>query len=66
MAGEPWSFGYFTAMLVTWIIMMMGMMVPPAIPIILIYASIVRKAAREGSSLAATEVFAADSRSPLR
>jgi predicted metal-binding membrane protein len=59
MAGEPWSVGYFTAMLAMWIIMMVGMMVPSAIPMILIYASIVRKAAREGSSLAATEVFVA-------
>ena len=59
MAGEPWSVGYFTAMLVMWIIMMVGMMVPSAIPMVLIYASIVRKAAREGSSLAATEVFVA-------
>jgi predicted metal-binding membrane protein len=59
MTGEPWSVGYFTAMLVMWIIMMVGMMVPSAIPMILIYASIVRKAAGEGSSLAATEVFVA-------
>jgi predicted metal-binding membrane protein len=59
MAGEPWSVGYFTAILVMWIIMMVGMMVPSAIPMVLIYASIVRKAAREGSSLAATEIFVA-------
>ena len=59
MAGEPWSSGYFTAMLAMWIIMMVGMMVPSAIPMVLIYASIVRKAAREGSSLASTEVFVA-------
>jgi predicted metal-binding membrane protein len=57
IAGEPWSAGYFTAMLVMWIIMMVGMMVPSAIPMILIYASIVRKATREGSSLAAPEIF---------
>ena len=59
MAGEPWSLGYFIAMLAMWIIMMVGMMVPSAIPMVLIYASIVRKAAREGSSLASTEVFVA-------
>ena len=58
MGGEPWSAGYFAAMLVMWIIMMVGMMVPSAIPMILVYNSIVRKAAREGSSLAATEIFA--------
>jgi predicted metal-binding membrane protein len=59
MAGEPWSAGYFIAMLVMWIIMMVGMMVPSAIPMILIYASVVRKAAREGSSLADTQIFVA-------
>jgi predicted metal-binding membrane protein len=59
MAGEPWSVGYFSAILVMWIIMMVGMMVPSAIPMVLVYASIVRKAAREGSSLAATEIFVA-------
>ena len=47
MAGEPWSVGYFTAMLVMWIIMMVGMMVPSAIPMVLIYASIVRKHPRQ-------------------
>jgi predicted metal-binding membrane protein len=57
MAGELWSAGYFAAMLVMWVIMMVGMMVPSAVPMVLIYASIVRKAAREGSSLAATEIF---------
>jgi predicted metal-binding membrane protein len=59
MAGEPWSVGYFTAMLVMWIIMMVGMMVPSATPMVLIYASVVRKAAREGSSLPATQIFVA-------
>ena len=59
MAGEPWSGGYFAAMLIMWIIMMVGMMVPSAIPMVLIYASVVRKAAREGSSLGSAEVFVA-------
>jgi predicted metal-binding membrane protein len=53
MAGELWSAGYFSAILVMWVIMM----VPSTIPMVLIYASVVRKAAREGSSLAATEIF---------
>ena len=59
VAGEPWSLGYFSAMLVMWLIMMVGMMVPSAIPMVLIYGSIVQKAAREGSPLAATEIFVA-------
>jgi predicted metal-binding membrane protein len=57
MMGEPWTAGYFTAMLVMWIIMMVGMMVPSAIPMALIYASVARKAAREGTSLAPTGIF---------
>ena len=57
MVGEPWTAGYFTAMLVMWIIMMVGMMVPSAIPMALIFASIARKAAREGSPLAPTGIF---------
>ena len=57
MMGEPWTAGYFTAMLVMWIIMMVGMMVPSAIPMALIYAAVARKAAREGTPLAPTGIF---------
>jgi predicted metal-binding membrane protein len=57
MMGEPWTAGYFTEMLEMWIIMMVGMMVPSAIPMVLIYASVARKAARQGSPLAPTGIF---------
>jgi predicted metal-binding membrane protein len=57
MMEESWTAGYFTAMLVMWIIMMVGMMVPSAIPMVLIYASVARKAARQGSPLAPTGIF---------
>ncbi len=55
--GAAWSLDYFVAMLLMWIIMMVGMMVPSAIPMVLIYASVARKAARDGAPLAATGVF---------
>ena len=57
MVGEPWTAGYFTEMLEMWVIMMVGMMVPSAIPMVLIYASVARKAAREGSPIAPTGIF---------
>ena len=58
MGRMAWTPEYFTAMLIMWVIMMVGMMVPSAIPMVLIYAAIGRKAAREGSSLAPTGFFA--------
>jgi predicted metal-binding membrane protein len=57
MRGAPWTAGDFAAMLLMWIIMMVGMMVPSAIPMVLIYASVARKAACEGTTLAPTGIF---------
>ena len=57
--GPTWSTDYFIAMLLMWIIMMVGMMVPSAIPMVLIHAAIARKAAREGKTLAPTGLFVA-------
>ncbi len=56
---KPWTPVDWVMMLAMWIIMMVGMMVPSAAPMILIYAAIARKAARDGSPLAPTAVFAA-------
>ena len=39
----PWSAGYFTFMLVMWIVMMIGMMTPSVAPMILLYAAIARQ-----------------------
>jgi predicted metal-binding membrane protein len=39
----PWSAGYFTFMLIMWIVMMIGMMTPSVAPMILLYAAIARK-----------------------
>jgi len=61
MAGmdmpTTWHRAYFVAMLLMWVIMMIGMMVPSAIPMVLIYAAIARKASREGATLAPTGLF---------
>jgi predicted metal-binding membrane protein len=39
----PWSPGYFTFMLVMWVVMMIGMMTPSVAPTILLYAALVRQ-----------------------
>jgi predicted metal-binding membrane protein len=57
MAGEPWSAGHAAIMLVMWAAMMMAMMLPSAAPMILLYASIVRRRAHRGA-LGVTAVFA--------
>lgn len=54
---KQWSAGYFRMMLSMWVIMMVGMMLPSAAPMILIYAAVARKSARQGMSVASTGVF---------
>jgi predicted metal-binding membrane protein len=48
---KPWALIDWAMMGAMWIIMMVGMMLPSATPMILIYAGIARKAARDGSPL---------------
>lgn len=55
--APAWTPGYFGAMLLMWVIMMIGMMVPSAIPMVLIHAAIGRKAALEGTPLVPTGFF---------
>jgi predicted metal-binding membrane protein len=43
MRAQPWDLAYFLAMFVMWAIMMVGMMIPSAAPMILLYARIQRK-----------------------
>ena len=57
MSTPTWSLSYFFSMLLMWVIMMIGMMVPTAVPMTLIYAAIGRKAAREGTTLSPTIIF---------
>jgi len=57
-AVQPWSVPEFIFAFAMWAIMMVGMMLPPAAPILLFYARVGRVAALEGKPLAATGYFA--------
>ena len=57
MQIRPWSAQDFWLMFVMWAVMMVGMMVPTAIPMTLIYAAVAKKAASQGTSLAPTGIF---------
>lgn len=57
-AFKPWTLTDFVVMFVMWTVMMIGMMVPSAAPMILIYARVGRQAALQGKPLAATGFFA--------
>lgn len=57
-AFKPWTRTDFIVMFVMWTVMMIGMMVPSAAPMILIYARVGRQAALQGKPLAATGFFA--------
>ena len=52
-----WDSAYFLMMFLMWSIMMIGMMLPSATPMILIYAGIAKKSAREGKTLAPVGSF---------
>jgi predicted metal-binding membrane protein len=54
---RPWSSLDFFLMFGMWAVMMVGMMVPTAAPMVLVYAAVARKAARQGTPLAPTAVF---------
>ena len=58
-ALQPWSVIEFALMFVMWTIMMFGMMVPSAAPMILIYARVGREAEKKGKPLAGTAYFVA-------
>ncbi len=58
-ALHAWSALDFALMLAMWVVMMVGMMLPTATPMTLVYAQVARKAAREGSVLPPTSVFVA-------
>ncbi len=54
---KPWTGVDFLLMFLMWAVMMVGMMVPTAIPMTLIYAAVVRNATRKGETLAPATVF---------
>jgi predicted metal-binding membrane protein len=55
---KPWTGIDFAVMFVMWTVMMVGMMIPLAAPMILIYARVGRQAALPAKPLAATSFFA--------
>jgi len=58
MAGiHAWSGLDFFLMFLMWAVMMVGMMVPTAVPMTLVYAAVARKAARQDTPLAPTATF---------
>lgn len=54
---RAWESVDFLFVFLMWAIMMVGMMVPTAIPMTLVYAAVVRKAVRQGRVVAPTLVF---------
>jgi predicted metal-binding membrane protein len=54
----PWSAHDFWLMLIMWVVMMVGMMLPSAAPMILLYATVRRRQQRRGHVFAPTGVFA--------
>ena len=58
MAGiQRWSSGDFVAILLMWVVMMIGMMLPSAIPMTLIYTAVARRAGERGHYVAPTATF---------
>ncbi len=57
MGGDIWSLSNYLTMFIMWAIMMVAMMVPSALPMILLYSGSVRKAKRDGGTLAPLSVF---------
>lgn len=58
-ALEPWSRVEFVLVFVMWAVMMVGMMLPSAAPMVLIYARVGRQAATQGKPFAASGWFLA-------
>ena len=56
-AATPWAFGTVVSMIIMWAIMMVGMMLPSASPMILIYAKVVRRKRELGRVTAPTPIF---------
>ena len=57
VALRVWGLTDFSLMFLMWAVMMVGMMVPTAAPMALMYASVARKAASQGTVLAPTAAF---------
>ncbi len=57
MQMHSWMPADFVFMFFMWAIMMVGMMLPNAAPMTVLYAGMVRKAERQGTSMAPTAAF---------
>jgi len=57
LAIPVWNAAYFWMMFTMWAVMMVGMMLPSATPMIMIYAGVARKAQRERMPIASTGAF---------
>lgn len=57
-ALRPWSAAELASTFVMWAVMMVGMMTPSAAPMVLLYATVARKADARGRPMAATAWFA--------
>jgi predicted metal-binding membrane protein len=55
---HAWTAGYFVLMFLMWAVMMVGMMLPSAAPMILLYDRVRERQEAKGASLAGTGVFA--------
>jgi predicted metal-binding membrane protein len=56
---QPWAAAELGPRALMWAVMMVAMMVPTAVPMTLVYAAVVRKAARENHPVTPTSVFVA-------
>ena len=56
-AATPWAVGTVVSMIIMWAVMMVGMMLPSASPMILIYAKVVRRKRELGRVTAPTSIF---------
>jgi predicted metal-binding membrane protein len=57
-ALHAWTAGYFVLMFLMWAVMMVGMMLPSAAPMILLYDRVRERQEAKGATLAGTAVFA--------
>jgi predicted metal-binding membrane protein len=53
----PWTATHFVLIFLMWVVMMVGMMLPSAAPMILLYALVARKSAERDTPVVATAVF---------
>ena len=58
-ASSPWTPSYWLIAFSMWAVMMVAMMLPSASPMVLLYARVVRRAERQGRTIATLASIAA-------